>query len=208
MKNLIQIDLSEEVDQSLVITRLKKQIGESINANRNEDVGKVTRLAVYWYAVGKSDSARSLLDEIVFKIESTGNLSLWAECCQAMLMRAKLSQLYENGALIEKIQGIIDRDDFVGPKRVKYFISNRPEHREALSLAEVETQKYQCEIYAQEVLHHLYYEFMLPSEDKDFAEAVSLEIASGLELNLKYLVEALASRRKANVHRIPGHPQD
>lgn len=205
MKNTVVFDIKTESTESIIIRRLAKQIGGVLNLNRNKEICKANNLCMYWMAVDKQEKAIKLLDLICFNIEYNGNESLWHMYGQSLLLRAQIAEQSGDHDLISRVTSILEDEDISAISRVKGFIEGRAEHREALSLAEIETQKYQCEIYAQEIFYYLYYKFMLPLERPDFAESVANEYLDGIELNMKYLREALVSRRKADVHRLPIH---
>lgn len=204
-KNTVVFDIKTESTESIVIRRLAKQIGGVLNLNRNKEICKANNLCMYWVAVDKQEKATKLLDLICFNVEYNGNESLWAMYGQSLLLRAHIAEQGGDSDIVSRVTSILDDEDISAISRVKGFVDGRADHREALSVAEIETQKYQCEIYAQEIYFYLYDKFMLPLERPDFAESVENEYLDGIELNMKYLREALVSRRKADVHRLPMH---
>lgn len=193
--------------KSKVVVRLENQVRKGVSARRSVDIERATTLAVYWYVLGFKENAITILELLHKKVEyNENNRGRWAEYGRTLLLFAHLKNHGEDR--VEILSPLLDNDVIEGT-RIEYYEEHLAEdHSVALSVAELETQKNQCEIYAGEILHFLYFKYMMEFEDKVYSNKIMGAVDAKMAKVSGYLLEALEKRRVTKKDRLDRHPQD
>jgi len=171
MKIDIPSELLETNSSSTVVNSLVKSLKNPINLNKNAEISSVSTLCVYWLVLDEADKAKRLLECIYGHVEyKSNNMPVWIEYGYSLPL---LAELCGEGEKALEIVSALNSEDIIGDSRQEYFSDFVEEgYPEALSEAELESRKYQCEIYADQIRELLYHKHMLRYEDEAFAESV------------------------------------
>lgn len=167
---MLEINLSDV--KSKPVLNLGKRMRKRFRPGSQNDMSDAVYLACYLYFMGKSESAIKLLKSFLYyKYEDKPELQrdLWFENCQGLVLLTYI-QKQENIPLVH-----IDLDLYMGSDSLvagKKYMKDRlkialEENPKSIELAETETPKYQCQLYAQEVLSFMPIVVLWPYFAKD-----------------------------------------
>ncbi len=157
------IELPEIAVNDKFLKRNAKSLAKNFKPLNGTQLNKAAIFAVYLVAVERIDDAIILLESFVNDIESVDvQRDIWGSVGEGIILLAYLYNKNEEYELATNLVKKIVADDIMSDtcSRAEYFAEDLAEHNELMGYAASETQKYNCEIIAQQILKFSYYSVM------------------------------------------------
>ncbi len=161
------LDIIECAEDNAFMRRRKISARNTFSTMRSETIEEANILSVFLFSIDRVEEAYRLLKSYAEEIPfNEHRWQCWEATCQGLLFLAYLESLKENDEESLRLTNIVYEQDYERGRddKLELFWATLGGHHMILDLIELQepTQNDSCSIYAEQLLHFIYFQQLIP----------------------------------------------
>lgn len=167
---MISLSVPEIPKDQKFLNRTLKTLLNNFKLTSGKQLNNAVLFSVYLIAIGRIQSAIEFLESFVNNLEPVeGDTNIWGAVGRGVIL---LAYIYNKKGNLERESELLKRvidEDIMSDRcsRAIYLSEDLAEYKNIMEHAKNESQKYNCEIVADQILNFIYYYEMWPQFGND-----------------------------------------